>query len=293
MPETDAARAGVLPIDKPVGPTSHDVVAAARRALRTRRIGHTGTLDPFASGLLLLCIGAATRIAEYLTGLDKRYTATLRLGIATDTDDSTGAVLSRRDISHISEAAVERAAAALRGSVLQIPPQYSAKKVGGRRAYAVAREGGATTLEPVPVSIHGLVITRFQPPDVDIDVHCSSGTYIRAIARDMGAALGVGAHLTTLRRTAIGRRGLADALPLGALLSDPDRAAGFIVPTLAALDSMPQVELDSAQADHVRHGRTVELRHEIEGTVALKTGDVLLAVAHAHGGVVRPRKVFG
>jgi tRNA pseudouridine55 synthase len=292
MPESERPRDGVLSIDKPVGPTSHDVVATARRALRTRRIGHTGTLDPFASGLLMLCIGTATRVAEYLTGLDKTYSATVRLGVATDTDDSTGAVLSRRDPSHLSLADVERAFGGLRGSILQVPPQYSAKKVEGRRAYAVARDGGRTTLEPVPIVIHRLVVTGYAPPDVHMDVHCSSGTYVRAIARDVGEALAVGAHLTALRRTAIGRHTVTDAISLDALRAAPDDAADRIMPTLSALDGMPQVELDPAQVEHVRHGRAVECGGALQGTVALKAHDALIAIGDAAAGVIRPRKVF-
>jgi tRNA pseudouridine(55) synthase len=141
---------GVLPVDKPAGPTSHDVVALARRALRTRRIGHTGTLDPFATGLLLLCVGHATRIAEYLSGMDKRYSATVRLGVATDTDDSTGTVTARADTSAITTTLVEQALAPFRGAVLQTPPQYSAKKRGGERAYTAARQGRAVSWSRCP-----------------------------------------------------------------------------------------------------------------------------------------------
>ncbi|MBR9990860.1 MAG: tRNA pseudouridine(55) synthase TruB, partial [Gemmatimonadetes bacterium] len=196
----DSGIEGVLPIDKPVGPTSHDMVARARRVLGTRRIGHTGTLDPMASGLLLLCIGRATRIAEYLTGMDKRYSAVVRLGVSTDTDDAAGSVIAEHPVAGITEADVERALDRQRGDISQIPSSYSAKKVGGERAYAMARQGREVNLEAVPVSIRELTVTRFDLPDIHIDVTCSSGTYIRAIARDLGADLGVGAHLTALRR---------------------------------------------------------------------------------------------
>ena len=213
---------GVLPVDKPVGPTSHDIVGIARRSLHTRRIGHTGTLDPFASGLLLLCVGRATRIAEYLTDMPKRYRAVMRLGVVTDTDDGTGTVMATHDPSAVTTAQVEAALAAQRGDILQTPPPYSAKKRDGVRSYDLARAGMAVQLEPVPVTIHELELMRHDGADVEFDVVASSGTYIRAIARDAGAALGVGAHLTSLRRTAIGSYRVDDALPLDGL----DDAAG-------------------------------------------------------------------
>jgi tRNA pseudouridine(55) synthase len=195
---------GVIPVDKPAGPTSHDVVAMTRRALGTRRVGHTGTLDPFATGLLLVCVGSATRLAEYLTGLPKSYTATLRLGESTDTDDFEGTVVrSNAKWRSTSREDVVRALERQQGEILQVPPRYSAKKVEGKRSYAVAREGGDMALSPVPVTIHAIRVTRFNPPDVEFEVDCSRGTYIRAIARDAGDELGVGAHLVALRRTRI------------------------------------------------------------------------------------------
>jgi tRNA pseudouridine55 synthase len=282
---------GVLPVDKPAGPTSHDVVARARRALRMRRIGHTGTLDPFATGLLLLCLGRATRIAEYLTGFDKRYTARVRLGISTDTHDDTGQVTAAAELTGLTCDAVDYALEQQRGPIMQLPPQYSAKKSGGERAYDVARAGGALTLAPVHVDIHELRITACELPFVDIDVHCSSGTYIRAIARDLGDTLGVGAHLVALRRTAIGDITLAQALHLEQL-DDPQQVAAALVSSLAALGSLSRVNVSESDVEHLRHGRRVETDADVAGTVAIAANDELIAIGDAHDHVIRPRKVF-
>jgi tRNA pseudouridine55 synthase len=282
---------GVLPVDKPVGPTSHDVVAAARRALGTRRIGHTGTLDPFASGLLLLCVGQATRIAEFLTGLPKRYEAELRLGVATDTDDLTGAVLAESAAwRHVSRDQADAVVHGFVGDILQVPSAFSAKKQQGVRAYAAARAGAALQLEPVAVRIAELRITGWEPPHVRLEVACSTGTYVRALARDIGAALGVGGHLTMLRRTAVGSHAVTDALPVEEL-GDAARVRAVLVTPLDALGSMPRVELDDAALEHVRHGRAVRAECPA-GEVALAAGGRLIGIGRADGEIVRPRKVF-
>jgi tRNA pseudouridine55 synthase len=219
----------VLPVDKPEGPTSHDVVAAARKALSERRIGHTGTLDPFASGLLLLCVGRATRLAEYFSGLDKEYEAEARLGIATDTLDRDGNVVAVSERwSEVTEEGLEAALGALRGDIEQVPPQFSAKKVEGERAYKSARDGRRVELPPVPVTVRELTLTGVDLPFVRFRVRCSSGTYVRALARDLGAGLGVGAHLTALRRTAVGPRSVEGALRLDDL-GDSALVAGAAV----------------------------------------------------------------
>jgi tRNA pseudouridine55 synthase len=292
MAATEKLIDGVLPVDKPRGPTSHAMVAHARRALGTRRIGHTGTLDPFASGLLLLCIGRATRIAEYLSGMDKRYRAVVRLGVTTDTDDDTGRVTAERDSDGITADDVEGALAALRGDVMQRPSTFSAKKVEGQRAYALARQGRMVALEPVLVSISQLAVTRFAVPDIEIDVTCSSGTYIRAIARDLGDALGVGAHLTSLRRTAVGPHPVEQAVSADALVSDPDAVRRMLIPTLDALGSMPRVELSADDVVHIRHGRALARDIDLSGSVALAANGELVAIADAADGMIRPRKVF-
>lgn len=290
---SEAGSDGVLPVDKPVGPTSHDVIDLARRALRQRRIGHTGTLDPFASGLLLLCVGRATRIAEYLSGLDKRYHATVRLGVRTDTDDHTGAVIASSDLRGVARAAVEEALGRLRGDVMQTPPQYSAKKRGGERAYAAARQGRAVELAPVPVRISELTLTAFEPPELELELACSSGTYVRAVARDLGSALGVGAHLIGLRRTAVGPHGIAGALTPDAL-ADPVRVAATMMSIRAALVHLPAHELDDGEAGAIRHGRAIPAAADLPDApvVLLCAGPDVVAIGERAAGVVRPRKVL-
>lgn len=293
MKTPDVTAQGVLPVDKPVGPTSHDVVDLARRALQVRRIGHTGTLDPFASGLLLLCVGSATRAAEYLSGMDKRYHATVRLGVTTDTDDHTGAVVASADAHGVMRADVEAALVRLRGDVLQTPPRYSAKKRGGERAYAAARQGRVLELEPVRVRIGELTLTAFEPPDLELKLVCSSGTYVRAVARDLGAALGVGAHLTGLRRTGVGAHDVAVALPLDAL-SDPARVAAATMPLRAALSHLPAQELDEDEAGAIRHGRAIRAAVDAgdAAVVLLCIGPDVIAIGERSAGMVRPRKVL-
>ncbi|MGH7555412.1 MAG: tRNA pseudouridine(55) synthase TruB, partial [Longimicrobiales bacterium] len=187
---TPTEEAGVLPVDKPAGPTSHDVVIAARRALRTRRIGHTGTLDPFASGLMLLCVGTATRIAQYLTGLPKTYRAVIRFGTATATDDRTGEpVAVSESWRSLNAPLVREALVTLTGDVMQIPPIFSAKKVGGVAMHRLARRGNAPVPQPTPVRIDRIELIDLDLPDATIEIDCSAGTYVRAVARDAGATL--------------------------------------------------------------------------------------------------------
>jgi tRNA pseudouridine55 synthase len=291
---TPAAGHGVLRLDKPVGPTSHDAVAAVRRALRTRRVGHTGTLDPFASGLLLICVGPATRAAEYLSGLDKRYTANVRLGVATDTDDLTGAVIGGADPAGVTPAAVERVLAEMRGTFMQRPPAYSAKKRAGERAHAAARAGRPLDLDAVPVSIHELTVTAFDLPHVELDVHCGSGTYVRALARDVGEALGVGGHLTSLRRTAVGAHSVEGAVPLGEL-ADGTRVAAALLSTAEALSHLPHIQLDARQVTAVRHGRAIPAAGpptSAEACVVLVADGDVVAIGERRGADIRPRKVF-
>lgn len=283
---------GVLAIDKPVGPTSHDVVAVARRALRTRRIGHTGTLDPFASGLLLLCVGSATRIAEYLAGQAKTYQAVMRLGAATDTDDGTGTVVARSDDWRDLDAArVAAALTAQHGRRLQRPPAYSAKKVDGERLYARARRGETVIATPVEVEILAIALTGWEPPDASFEVTCSSGTYVRAIARDAGDELGCFAHLVALRRTAIGSTRVEAAISLATL-----EAGGLdrpLLPALAALEGMPAVHVDDRAAADLRHGRAVAAPTGVsDGPVAVAWAGELLAIAEAGHGRLQPRKVL-
>jgi len=286
---------GVLPVDKPVGPTSHDVVGAVRRALRIKQVGHTGTLDPFASGLLLVCIGPATRLAEYITPLPKTYLATMRLGEATDTDDHTGTVVSSSESwRDVSAEAIEAALMAQVGEIDQVPPAYSAKKVAGERMYDVARRGGEVDLPPVRVTIHSLRVVSIDLPDVVFQVECGSGTYIRAIARDVGRTLSVGGHLRELRRTRIGAHDVARAVPVDQLGDEALVASALIAPA-DAVSHLASGRVDERGVTDLGFGRAVAVDTEIvDGqTVAVLGPDgALLAIGEAAGGRVRPRKVF-
>jgi tRNA pseudouridine55 synthase len=286
-------RDGVLPVDKPEGPTSHDVVAVARRALGERRVGHTGTLDPFASGLLLLCVGRATRLAQFLTDLDKTYDATARLGVATDTEDREGTELSRSDRwNEINPRGLEDALESLRGSILQTPPQFSAKKVGGEAAHRLARRGESVALEPRPITVHELEILEFEAPDVRFRVRCSSGTYVRSLARDLGESLGVGAHLTRLRRTHVGSFSLSSALSLEGL-QDPDGVSGSWIDPLDAVSHLPRLEVGAAEVTEIQHGRPVMADGTWErGPVIAAHRGVLVAVGEVSDARFCPRKVF-
>lgn len=282
----------VLPVDKPAGPTSHDVVARARRALGTRRIGHTGTLDPFASGLLLLCVGNATRIAEYLTDLPKTYLATARLDGRTLTDDNTSA------LAESSEAwrslSVEQVDAALQqqvGDILQLPPQYSAKKVAGERAYAIARRGETVTLQPVRVQVQGITLLRAELPEIEFEVHCSSGTYIRAMARDLGDALGTGGYLTKLRRTRIGGHAVERAVALDEL-GDAETVRRSAIGLLQALAHLPAVSLNEEQERAVGYGQAIAFDAADAQAMLLVRDGRLMAIGRAERGQIKPHKVF-
>ena len=283
----------ILPVDKPEGPTSHDVVRAARKALANRRVGHTGTLDPFASGLLMLCVGRATRLAEYLSAQDKTYDAVALLGQTTDTHDREGTLVEER---HGWESLDERGIAAalepFRGDIEQVPPRYSAKKVDGVAAHRRVRRGESVELSPSRVRIESLVITHLDLPRLGLRVTCSSGTYVRALARDVGEALGVGAHLVELRRTAIGGFPVTRALALDQL-SDASRVREAALDPLEALKHLPTVDVDDAAAARILHGGSVELSDDAApGTVLLAHAGSLVAIGERAHGVVRPRKVF-
>lgn len=291
-----AGDGGVLPVDKPSGPTSHDVVARARRALGIRKIGHTGTLDPFASGLLILCVGPATRLSEYLTGLDKSYVATVRLGTSTDTGDPEGAVTAEDAAWRgLGRADVEAGLAGLRGRILQVPPSYSAKKVEGERAYRRARRGESVELEPVEVEIHALDLLELHPPNVVIRLRCSSGTYVRAVGRDLGERLGTAAHLTALRRTRVGTFSVDEALPLDAL-ADPGAVEDAWITPARAVAHLPSVEVDDEEAIRLAHGQVIRVPGGVDTgprePVAVVRGGDLVAVAARDGDRLRPRKVF-
>lgn len=284
----------VLPVDKPEGPTSHDIVGAVRGSLGLRRVGHTGTLDPFASGLLLVCVGRATRLAEYLSDLDKTYAAVAKLGETTDTLDREGEVLQRRDgWVGLGSARIEDALAGLRGPMEQIPPAFSAKKVRGEAAHRRVRRGESVELAPASVTIHTLALTSVELPLVGLRVRCSTGTYVRALARDLGEVLGVGAHLVGLRRTAIGAFGVETAIGLDDL-DDTEVVRRAAIEPLDALAHLPSFVADDIEATRLRQGRAVDVADgALEGLVAVAHAGELLAVGESAAGVLRPRKVFG
>lgn len=287
---------GILRVDKPVGPTSHDIVGRVRRVLGTRRVGHTGTLDPFASGLLLVCVGPATRLSQVLTGMPKTYEAEALLGVRTDTDDSEGVVLSRREgAADLQVETLEKALTAFRGPILQTPPPFSAKKVGGEAAYVKARRGEAVELTPVEVEIETLELLDWAPPLLRFRTRCSSGTYIRALARDLGEALGVGAHLTALRRTAIGSHGVEDAVS-GDALEDQEALASAWLPIRSALHHLPSLDVGVEAVGELCRGRWIpDPRGEAAGgddPVAVFHGEGLVALAEAREGRLLPRRVL-
>ncbi|MEP6853572.1 MAG: tRNA pseudouridine(55) synthase TruB [bacterium] len=286
---------GLCVVDKPGGRTSHDVVARVRRIAGTRRVGHAGTLDPMATGVLLLGVGRATRLLGHLALTDKSYDATVCLGRSTVTDDAEGDLVREVDSADITEAQVRQAAAAFVGEIEQVPSAVSAIKVGGRRAYAQVRAGEQVDLAArrVTVSRLDVLAVRHDRPglvDVDIRVDCSTGTYIRAIARDLGAALAVGGHLTALRRTRVGPFTLADAHPLEAL-------AGLASPVTVPLAQVvtacfPRRDVDREQARLLSHGRPLDAMGRSGPYGAFGPDGAVLALLEESGEVARPLVVL-
>ncbi len=256
---------GVLVIDKPVGITSHDVVQAVRSGTKIRRAGHTGTLDPRASGVLVVLVGPAVRLSEYVSASDKRYQAVIQLGITTDTYDTEGQVTSRSPVD-ITYEEFDATLQTFVGQFEQVPPIYSAIKVHGRKAYEMAREGEEVELEPRLITVHELELLDWDPPEAVVDVQCSSGTYIRSLAHDLGEKLGCGATLVGLRRTKNGQFGLRDAVPLRRL--QESFADGtwykYLIPAAEALGDWYTIELTVQQVDEVRHGHRVPATEEME-----------------------------
>ncbi len=250
---------GILVIDKPRGMTSHDVVAALRRITGVRRIGHAGTLDPLATGVLPALIGQATRLAEYFLSWPKTYRFTIRLGMSTDTYDADGRVTLERDPSAVTAATIEAALPQLIGAIEQYPPPYSAIKRGGRPLYAYARAGQPVPLEARMVRVDRLQLLSFVPPFAEIVVDCGSGTYARSLAHDLGEALGCGAHIVSLTRTAVGPLTLESAVSLEAVDAAAQRGEWerLLLPADAVLADLPATSLDEAAARAVRNGMTV------------------------------------
>lgn len=252
---------GLLIVNKPVGPTSHDVVACARRALGTSKVGHTGTLDPAASGVLVLVLGRATRLAQFLASDEKEYRATVRFGRTTDTYDAAGTVTSESGRMPEGEALVA-ALDAFRGTFEQTPPPHSAKKIGGVRAYALARQKVDVRPRAVTVTVPRLELVRVDPPLAELQVTCSAGFYVRSLAHDLGARVGTGGLLEALVRVRAGRFTLADALPFEALTPDgPEQAAPRVQPMEALLTHLPSAALTEAGVRRLRQGQDVGPAH--------------------------------
>jgi tRNA pseudouridine55 synthase len=256
--EMQNAISGVLVVDKPIGLTSHDVVQIIRKGTNIRRAGHTGTLDPRASGVLVILVGPAVRLSEYVSASDKRYQAVVRLGQSTDTYDADGRVVSTSPVN-ITEDEFSNALKQFIGEIEQVPPPYSAVKVKGKKAYEMAREGEEVELMPRKIQVYNLDLLEWAPPDAVIDVYCSSGTYVRSLAHDLGEALGCGAHLVGLRRTKSGRFTLRDAVPLRKLRESFENGTWYqhLIPAAEALSDWPSIELSHTQVDDVRHGHRI------------------------------------
>jgi len=290
---------GVLVIDKPVGMTSHDVVQAVRRGTGIRRAGHTGTLDPRASGVLVVLIGPAVRLSEFLTTSEKRYQAVMKFGMTTSTYDTEGTITSEGREYDFEFEELEEALTKFVGEVEQTPPVFSALKIDGRRAYELARKGEDIEMEPRIITVHSLELLEWEPPEAVIDIHCSSGTYIRSLAHDLGEEMGSGATLINLRRTKNGRFTLRDSVSLRKL--EEAFANGdwyrYLIPAAEALADWYTVELTFEQVDDVRHGHRVPALEPMEpGSMARaisQEGELVALVEYIEEDQEwQPRKVF-
>lgn len=258
MPQIEGAATfeGVVVIDKPAGITSHDVVNRLRRLSKIRRIGHAGTLDPLATGVLILCLGRTTRLVEYLVGLPKTYEATVRLGQTTNTYDAEGEIIQERPIA-VEKHQLEKALTNFRGPIQQQPPLYSAIKHKGQPLYKLARQGIEVERPTRPVTIYELTLLKFQPPEVQLLVNCSSGTYIRSLAHDLGEALGCGGHIIALRRTTVGNFQVASATPLESLTAE--NWTEFLQPSDMAVAHLPHHDFSQVEAHKLQLGQRVPL----------------------------------
>jgi tRNA pseudouridine55 synthase len=286
---------GVLVIDKPKGPTSFDVVRQVRGLLRVKKVGHTGTLDPMATGVLPLCIGEATKVAGFITEGDKAYDAVVRLGAETDTQDAEGKVVAEAPVPALTAALLEEVLGRFRGSFDQVPPMYSAVKVGGKRLYELARAGEEVERASRHVTVYELVLRDFSANQLRLSVRCSKGFFVRTLAYDIGRALGCGAHLEALRRTTSGPFTLAQALPLADLAElarTPEALAKRLVPISQALTDLPAVRVSAADAARVSHGVPVEAPAHPGRVRVVDPSDALLAVAEVVRGRLRYLRVL-
>jgi len=282
---------GVLLLDKPSGLSSNAALQRARRAFDAEKAGHTGTLDPLASGLLPLCFGEATKFAQFLLDATKRYTATVRFGVTTATGDAEGEVLEMRPVT-LARSDVEAVLPDFTGRLSQVPPAYSALKFEGRSHYEYARAGIDVPRPPRDIEILEISLRAWTAPDAVLDVTCSKGTYIRVLAEDIGRALGCGAHLAGLRRTATGGFGIADAVTLERLeaMSAAEREA-TLQPAATLLRDLPSLRLATPEAARFRQGGAVPAPGSADGACAVFDGNILLGVADVAAGLAQPRRV--
>jgi tRNA pseudouridine55 synthase len=282
---------GLLVLDKPGGLTSRAAVDRAQRWFpRGTRLGHTGTLDPLATGVLVLCVGAATRLTEYVQRMDKTYLAGIRLGVRSDTDDADGEVTPVQNAVPPSVAELERSLPAFVGEIDQVPPAFSAAKLTGRRAYDLARRGHAVELAPRKIRIYDIHIQSYEYPELRLEVRCGKGTYIRALARDLGDRLGCGAMIASLRRTRVGPFRAANAVSLD---SDAAAASSAVLPMELAVSDLPRVSLKADEATRWRNGQEIVLRGHEEGELAVfSEAGALLGVGVCRANSLRPEKVM-
>lgn len=291
---------GVLVVDKPSGPTSFDVVRRASRALGVRRAGHTGTLDPLASGVLPICLGEATKLQAWLVGHDKRYRATVRLGRETDTLDAAGRTISEHPVPVLADAAIEAALAPLRGRIVQRPPAFSAVHVDGERAFARARRGETVETTAREVDVFTLEVASRTAEEIVLVVECGKGTYVRSLAADLGRTLGYGAHLAALRRERVGPFGLDRAVALDAIVANPDEARAAVLAPADALGAVPAVVVDGEGVRRVRQGQAVpraawlraDEARDGEALRCLDESGALVAVVERRGETVRALRVL-
>lgn len=283
---------GALLLDKPVGPSSNGVLQEAKRLLGARKAGHGGTLDPLASGLLLLLFGEATKLAGLLLDQDKEYLASMKLGETTATGDAEGEILERREVP-VDRPDLDAVLERFRGEIDQLPPMHSALKRDGVPLYKLARQGKAVERASRRIRILELEVASFEPPRLNLRVRCSKGTYIRTLAEDIGAALGTGAHLSGLRRTASGRFRIEDAVSLEALRELPPAArSDLVLPLTALVQGLPRAALDAGAEARLRNGQALEISGLAEGVVAVVRADgALIGLGRSEGGVLRPLRL--
>jgi tRNA pseudouridine55 synthase len=286
---------GVLVIDKPKGPTSFDVVRQVRSLLKVKKVGHTGTLDPMATGVLPLCLGEATKVAGYITESNKAYDAVVRLGAETDTQDAEGKVVAEAPVPPLTTARLEEVLGRFRGTFEQVPPMYSAVKVGGKRLYELARAGEEVERAARQVTVYELLLRDFSATHLTLSVRCSKGFFVRTLAYDVGRALGCGAHLEALRRTHSGSFTLAQALPLAEvveLVKQPEALAKRLLPLSEALVDLPVVRVSAADAERVSHGVPLEAPQQPGRVRVVGPTGTLLAVAEVERGRLRYLRVL-